>query len=378
MKRNLWIGIGVVVVVALAIVLIVTQTKKKPGEIKIGAILPLTGDNAQWGIPPRKGAELAIEEINKQGGIKGKKLVLLSEDDRCEPKLGVSAFNKLLAQKVKVILGAVCSSVTLAISPLAEKNKIILISPASTNPKITEAGDFIFRVIPSDALRGEVFAKYLFSKGIKKVALLYINNEGGRGNRDVFIKKFTELGGEVLIEESYEQGATDMRTQLVKIKGSKAEALVIVSYLGDTPLIMKQAKELGLSLPLYFQTEAVEDPNVLRAAGETAEGVIYILPAPATGEVPEQFKKKYKEKYGSEPELFAAEAYDAIYLIADAIKSQKDKEISAEQIRDYLYSVKGYNGASGVISFDKNGDVIKPMAIKTIKNGKPVLIEVVK
>lgn len=210
--KKIWLGIGVLVIVALTIVLIVTQTKKEPEVIKIGAIFPLTGDNAQWGILPYEGAKLAIEEINKEGGLKGKKLVLVAEDSRCEPKEGVSAFQKLLAQNIKIVIGGVCISVTLAAAPIAEKNKILLISPASTNPKIFESGDFIFRVIPSDALRGKVSAKYLFGKGIKKVALLYINNEGGVGNKNVFAKRFTDLGGRILVEGSYEQGATDMRT----------------------------------------------------------------------------------------------------------------------------------------------------------------------
>lgn len=379
MKRNIWIVIGFVVVVALAIVLIVTQTRREPKVIKIGAILPLTGDNAQWGIPPRKGAELAIKEINATGGIKGKKLVLLAEDTRCEPGAGVSAFNKLLAVRgLKVMLGGVCSSVTLATAPIAEKNRIILISPASTNPKITEAGYYVFRVIPSDAFRGKIFAEYLFNDlKIRSVALLYINNEGGVGNRNAFMHRFTELGGKILLDESYEQDATDMRSQIAKTKASKAEALIVVSYLGDTPLIMKQSKELGLALPLYFQTEAVEDPNVLRAAGNASEGATYILPAPAEGERPEKFSKMYVDKYSSKPELFAAEAYDAIHLIADAINAPKEAYISTDQIREYLYGVKNYSGASGTITFDSNGDVQKPMAIKKIKEGKPMLIKVI-
>ena len=353
---------------------------KNNKEIKIGAILPLTGDNAKWGIPPKKGEELAVDEINARGGIKGKKLVLLAEDTRCEPKEGVSAFNKLLTVKeLKIVLGGVCSSVTLAAAPIAEKNRIILISPASTNPKITEAGDYIFRVIPSDAFRGKIFAEYLFNDlKIRLIALLYINNEGGVGNRNAFMHRFTELGGKILLDESYEQDATDMRSQIAKTKASKAEALIVVSYLGDTPLIMKQSKELGLALPLYFQTEAVEDPNVLRAAGNTSEGATYILPAPAEGERPERFSKMYVDKYSSKPELFAAEAYDAIHLIADAINAQKEAYISTDQIRDYLYGVKNYSGASGTITFDSNGDVQKPMAIKKIKEGKPMLIKVIR
>jgi len=374
--KKFWVWIGIAVVVILAVVLIVTQIRKEEKEIKIGAILPLTGDAAQWGIPPLRGAELAVQEINSSNFLNSK-ISLIVEDGKCDPKEGVSAFNKLVSiNKVRLIMGEVCSSVTLAIAPIAEKNKILLISPASTNPKISEAGDYIFRVIPSDALRGKVFAEYVFNKGYRKVGIIYINNEGGKGNRDSFKKRFEELGGQIVIEERYEPGATDMRTQLTKIKNVYPEVVMVVSYPSDTPILMKQAKELGLNTPLYFQTEAVEDPNVLREAGNAAEGVIYILPAPAEGEKPNEFIQRYEKAYGKKPELFAAEAYDIIWLIANAIKETGKTDPTS--IKDYLYTVKDYPGASGVITFDKNGDVLKPMAIKTIKNGKPVLIETVK
>jgi branched-chain amino acid transport system substrate-binding protein len=378
MNKKAWLGVAVVALVAAIVFVFLTTRQQQADTITIGAILPLTGDAAQWGIPPRNGAELAVEEINARGGVAGKRLVLSVEDSRAEPKEGVSAFNKIVSGgNVKIILGAVASSVSLAVAPIAERNHIVLISPASTNPKITDAGDFIFRVIPSDALRGQVFAEYLFKdKGIKKVAIIYINNEGGVGNRDSFKARFTELGGEVILEEGYKQGTSDLRSQITKVKASEAEAVVVVSYPQDTILLMKQAKELDIGKPLYFQTEAVEDANVLREAGNAAEGVTYILPAPAEGAASDRFAKAYKQKYGKNPELFAAEAYDIIYLIAKAIESNPDSKVSAELLRDYLYKVRDYAGASGTITFDKNGDVVKPMAIKEIHNGAPKLVSI--
>lgn len=349
--------------------------KKEEKEIKIGAILPLTGDAAQWGIPPQKGGELAVKDIN-QSKFLGSNLKFIVEDTKCEPKVGLSAFNKLVSvDGVKLVMGAVCSSVTLSVAPVAEKNKILLVSPASTNPKISEAGDYIFRIIPSDALRGKAFAEYLFNKGYRKVGIIYINNEGGKGNRDSFKNRFQELTGQIIIEETYDQGSTDLRSQLTKIKKASPETLVVVSYPSDTVILMKQAKELGIKIPLYFQTEAVEDPNVLREAKNASEGVTYILPAPAEGEKPNEFVQKYEKAYGKKPELFAAEAYDIIWLIAKAIK--ESGKTDATSIKEYLYTIKNYQGASGVITFDKNGDVLKPMAIKTIRTGQSVLLEVV-
>ncbi len=365
----------VLISVAFLVILSGGCVKKDGKGIKIGAILPLTGDAAQWGIPPMKGAQLAVDEINNMGGINGKKILLKIEDDRCDPKDGVSAFKKLTMNKeLKIIVGAVCSSVTLAVAPLAESNKILLISPASTNPTITEAGDYIFRIIPSDDLRGNIFAEYLYNDvKIKKVALLYINNEGGVGNRNSFERRFQELGGKIIFDESYEQGTKDIRTQLSKIKNSDAEAVLVVSYPNDTVLLLKQAKELKLQKPLYFQTEAVEDPTVLKEASNTSEGVVYILPAEAEGKQVDNFKNQYRGKYGIDPELFAAEAYDIINLIAAAISSQNG-EVNTDKIINCFYKTKEYNGVSGVITFDQNGDVKKPMAIKTIKDGKPTTI----
>ncbi len=375
MNRKLWIGILIFVLVA--IVVIIKRDNQKDDVIRIGAILPLTGDAAQWGIPPQKGAQLAVEQINKKGGINGRHLELIIEDSRAEPKEGISAFNKLIAtHDIKIVLGAVASSVTLAVAPLAERNHVLLISPASTSPKISQAGDYIFRVIPSDDVRGKVFAEYLFNDAnIRSVSILYINNEGGVGNKETFKNRFVQLGGEIITEEAYSQTTTDVRTQLTKIKSTQTQALVVVSYPKDTIHVMKQSLELNLGKPLYFQTEAVEDPQVLREAGVAAEGAIYILPAMAGGEIPTLFSKNYQKKYGQEPGLFAAEAYDIVYLIASALEPKLETNVPSDVLRDYFYNLKDYSGASGIITFDENGDVQKPMAIKQILNGQPALIK---
>jgi branched-chain amino acid transport system substrate-binding protein len=344
--------------------------------ITIGAVLPLTGEAAHWGIPPRNGAELAIDQINGAGGIVGRKLKLSVEDDRCQPADGVSAFNKIMATaNPPVVLGAVCSSVTLAIASLAESRKTVLISPASTSPKLTNAGDFIFRIIPSGSLRATVFAEYLYNeRGLRKLAVLYINNEGGIGGSSSFKAQFTQLGGTVVVEETYAQGATNVRAQLTKIKAANADGVMVGSYPPDTVFVLRQARELELQQPLFFTTEAVQNPDVLREAGDAANGVVYILAAPASGEAPERFTGAYEAKFGKKPELFAAEGYDIVRLVGQAIAAAKDKPVSGSSIRDFLYQVRSYAGASGAITFDKNGDVIKPFAIMTIEAGSPKTI----
>jgi branched-chain amino acid transport system substrate-binding protein len=346
------------------------------GPITIGVVLPLTGGAAHWGIPPRNAAEMAVDEINSAGGIGGRKLALMVEDDRCQPADGVSAFDKITAAaNPPVVLGAVCSSVTLAIAPLAEARKTALISPASTTPKLTDAGDFIFRVIPSGTLRAKVFAEYLYNeRGLRKLAVLYINNEGGIGGASSFKAQFTRLGGTIVLEETYPQGATDIRAPLTKIKAANVDGVMVGSYPPDTVLVLQQARELALQQPLFLTTEAVQNLEVLREARDAANGVVYILAAPAVGEAPERFAAAYEAKFGKKPELFAAEGYDIVRLIAQAIAATNGTPLSGSNIRDFLYQVRNYAGASGAITFDKNGDVIKPFAIMTIEAGSPKTI----
>jgi branched-chain amino acid transport system substrate-binding protein len=265
----------------------------------------------------------------------------------------------------------------LAIAPFAETRKTVLISPASTSPKLTNAGDFIFRVVPSASLRASVFAEYLHNeRGLRRLAALYIDNEGGIGASSAFKAQLTQLGGAVVLEQIYAQGATDVRAQLTTIKAANADGVVVGSYPPDTVLVLRQARELGLPQPLFFQTEAIQNPDVLRDAGDAANGAVYILAAPASSEARASFTRAYEAKFGKKAELFAAEGYDIVRLVAQAMAAAKDEPISGSRIRDFLYQVRSYAGASGAITFDKNGDVIKPFAIMTIEAGSPKTIVV--
>jgi branched-chain amino acid transport system substrate-binding protein len=345
-------------------------SKDTPADsIVLGAVLPLTGSAAQWGVPARDAISMAVDEVNSQGGgIRGKKLRLVVEDDQCQPATGVSAFQKILASSHPIaVIGAVCSGVTLAIAPVAEREKLVLFSPASTSPALTTAGDYIFRDIPSDAFRGKVFANYVFSSGHKNISVLYINNDGGVGGQQSFSESFTKLGGNIASVDAYPPDTQDLRGQLTKIKGTKSEGVLIVSYPADTPLLLRQAFQLGLHKPLFFQTEALDDPAVLAKAGNAAEGATYILPARPEGTANEEFTRKYKAKFNRDPELFAAESYDAVMLIKNCLAD--GSTISPDAIKAGLYKTQNYNGASGTISFDSNGDVAKPMVIKRVING---------
>lgn len=361
-----------ILLIGLLFVLVAGCGKNENETIKIGAILPLTGSAAQWGTPCKNASMIAVDEINSEGGINGKKIEITFEDTQAEPAKGVSAIQKLIdTEKPVAILGAVASSVSLAIAPIAEKNKVVVISPASTSPKLTDAGDYFFRVIPTDKLRSEVFANYIFNKGIKTLDIVYINNEGGVGAVTAFVNEYNRLGGKILVQEGYTPSVKDFKTQLTKSKRSKSEAIMIVSYPEDTALLLRQIKELNVNKKVFALTEALDDPAVVQDAGGAAEGVEYIVPAPAEGEVADKFANEYKAKYGVAPPTFAAESYDVIYLLKKVILGLKD--VTSENIKNALYNVKDFNGASGKITFDKKGDVIKPMAIKIVKNDKNIV-----
>jgi branched-chain amino acid transport system substrate-binding protein len=373
MKVKRTVALGLSACVALILLAWLFFAGRPRGTFKMGAVLPLTGGSAQWGIPPRNAALLAADQVNAAGGIKGKKIVLDIEDDQCEPANAVSAMQKILAtSKPIVVLGAVCSSATLAIAPIAESNKVVLISPASTSPLLTHFGNYIFRDIPSDALRGQVFGKYVYARGYRRVSCLYINNDGGLGNEQTFSQTFQSLGGRIVSVDAYPQGTQDVRAQLTKIKGAKPDALLVVSYPDDTPIVLRQAAELKLSIPFFFQTEALDDPAVLQRAGTAAEGVTYILPAQSTGPAASQFAAAYQARYHTAPELYAAQSYDIVMLTARILNASQS--LTPDDLANGLHRTQNYPGASGTITFDQNGDVVQPMVIKQIKNLQPVVV----
>jgi branched-chain amino acid transport system substrate-binding protein len=368
--KKLWIGIGIVVV-ALAIVLIVTQTKKEPEEIKIGAILPLTGGAGKYGEDAKLGIELAVDEKNREGGINGKSIRVIFEDDQSIPQQTVAAFKKLISvHKVEVVIGGMTSSSALAVAPIAEQNRVVLFSPSASAPALSKAGDFIFRNELSDAYGGTAQAELTWNKlKIKRVAILFINNDYGIGVKDAFCETFKELGGEITNIESFEPDAQDFRTQLSRIKQKSPEAIFIIAY-KETILILRQIKELGIKSKL-LSTPVFEDKEIIEKTGEAAEGVIYVyyggFDPKSKEEIVQNFIENFRKKYNRMPGYYSALAYDAMRIILFAIEKGGTK---SEDIKNALYSIKDFPGVTGKTTFDSNGDVIKPVILKTVKNGQ--------
>jgi branched-chain amino acid transport system substrate-binding protein len=352
------------------IFIVITHTKRGPNEIVIGAILPLTGDGAMYGEWTKKGIDLAINEENQKGGINGKKIKILYEDTQQKPDLGVAAFKKLiLIEKVQAVIGELSSSVTLAVAPVANQNKIVLLSPAASSPKITDAGDYIFRVCASDIFEGKVMAEFSMNKlKYKKVSILYINNEYGLGIKNVFNSVYIENGGEIVSIESFDQGTSDFRTQLLKIKVTNPQAIYLVGYAPEMAIALRQIKELRIKVPILSSYEA-ENPKILEVSGNAAEGIIYSAydyDPKKENLLVQSFVKEYKINYGEEPNIVAALGYDSAKIMIEALKEAR--VISGDEIKNSLYNIKKYPGVTGITSFDRNGDVEKSVIIKTIKN----------
>lgn len=346
------------------------QPEKKT-EIKIGSILPLTGGAGKYGEDAKSAIELAVEEKNAQGGINGSLVTIVFEDDQTNPTQTVSAFRKLITvDKVPVVIGAMTSSSALAVAPIAEQNRIVLLSPSASAPALTNAGDFIFRNEVSDAYGGVAQADRTWNKlGIKKVAIIYINNDYGVGVKDTFVQTFKTLGGEVVATESFEPDSQDFRTQLTRIKEKSPEAIFIVAY-KESILILKQIKELGIKATL-LSTPVFEDREILDKAGNASEGVIYVyyggFNPQSSDETIKKFVDAFKSKYNREPGYYAALAYDATNIVLLAIEKGGTK---SEDIKNALYQIKDFLGVTGKTTFDSNGDVTKPVILKMVKNGQ--------
>lgn len=342
-------------------------TAKEP--IKIGAILPLTGDAAGIGQNTRAAIELATEQINNKGGIDGRNLEIIFENGMCNPKEAANAANKLVnIEAVPVIIGAACSSETLAAAPITEGGKTVLFSPCSSSPDITTAGDYVFRDYPSDDFQGEKGAEIAYNTlKAKKAAILYCLSDYCVGVEKVFKEKFKELGGTIVAEESYEQTSRDLRTQLTKIKNANPDLLYFIGYTEASIVGLKQIKELGIESKI-LGVDAWDDPKIPEEAREASEGIMYTIPfTPLT----EEFKAAMKSKTGTEEiTVCAPQAYDAVNIVAEIMKKVGTE---SEKIKNELYKVKDYKGVSGTISFDENGDLATANYIlKIVKEGKAV------
>ena len=344
---------------------------KETKDIKIGAILPLTGDMAKFGESFKNGIDLAVDEINSENGIYGANIQIIYEDDTGEGKQAVSAFRKLINQdKVQSVIGGVMSSTAMPIAPIAEENKIILFSPTATAPALSKYKEYFFRIQPSDNYEGKVMAEFVYKQlNATEVALFYVNNDWGQGLTEVFKNELITLGGRISIEDNYELGDTDFRTQITKIKSVSPEYLYLLGYLQELSIILRQIRELGLKSRI-LSAYSFHDPKLLQISAEVAEDAIFTMPTyDPESKDPQvtEFVKRYMAKYKEEPDMFAAHSYDCIKILEYVMQKGA---LEGTEISIYLHNLTDYPGVTGKTTFDVNGDVIKPLKFFTVRNGQ--------
>ncbi len=351
--------LAIVVVALVAIIFVQTENAQDSKGIQFGAVLSLTGGtSAFYGEYAQRGLEIARAEVNGTGGILGENIEIVYEDSGGDKTRGVNAINKLIQADIDFVFADPVSGVTLAMAPVAEKNEKILFAPGASNPLITNAGDYIFRTKMSATIEGEKAGKYI-AQDIKpkRVAFIYQNSDYGKGVFESFKKELIKENIQIVENEQFAMGSTDMRTNLTNIKQVHPDLVVIAAFPKEVGIVMKQAKELNLDTKFFAHSGSI-GPDIDLIAGSAAEGLTYLteLDFSPDNKKFESFARVYREKYAADPELFSSIAYDAFMLAADAVKSCGST--SPQCVKGYLYSVKDYAGVSGVISFDQNGDIL--------------------
>ncbi len=340
--------------------------------IKVGFFGALTGPTATFAISGKNGATLAVSEINAAGGVLGKPLVLLSEDDRGEASEAASVVSKLITRDhVVALIGENASSRTLAAAPIAQSYRIPMISPSSTNVDVTKKGDYIFRVCFIDPYQGQALATFARRdlKASTAAILVDARSDYSVGLAEAFRKAFEAAGGRIIDELKYTEGDSDFSAQLTALRPRKPDVLVVPGYYTDAGLIARQARGLGLSATL-LGADGWDSPKLVEIGGEAMEGAYlsnhYSVddPSPAV----RRFVDAYAAKYGAEPDSIAALTYDATRLLADAIARAGSTE--GKRIRDALASTKDFAAVTGSITMDADRNPVKPAVILKVEGGR--------
>ena len=374
MKRNLtWAMLCLAAVAGLSC----SRQSDDTNEIVIGEYGSLTGTTATFGTSTKNGIDLAIDEINEKGGVLGKQLRVVVEDDQGRPEEAQTVVTKLITRdRVVALLGEVASSRSLAAAPVAQQNKIPMITPSSTNPKVTQIGDYIFRTCFIDPFQGLVMAKFATNTlKVKNVAVLRdIKNDYSVGLADVFVENFTKMGGNIVSDESYSEGDTDFSAQLTAMKPKKPEAIFIPGYYTEVGLIARQARKLGLTTPL-LGGDGWDSPRLWEIGGDSLNGSYYSNHSSMDDPNPviQKFVADYKARFNEVPDSLAAGAYDSAHILVDAIRRAGSTEPA--KLRDAIAQTKNFPGITGTITIDENRNAVKPAVILRVNNEKLEFVE---
>lgn len=348
-----------------------------PAEVKFGLYASLTGDASVYGLSIKNGLELAVEEINAQAYLGKTKLKLVTLDEKADKQEGISVLTKLINnEKVTAVLGPTLSSVAFAADPIAQKAGVPVLATSNTANGFTDMGDYIFRdSIAQAAVVPQTVAAVKAKYGAKKAVLLFEStNEYSKSESEVMKEALKANGIELLATESYSHGDTDFRTQLSKLKLRKPDILVISALAGEAVPILQQIQEIGFKAPVVGGN-GFNSPTVVATAKEAAEGVIvgasWFIESPVAKS--QAFVAAYKKKYNASPDQFAAQAYAAGYLLADAVK--KAGTDNRKAVRDALASLKDVDTVLGKFSFSEKRDPLHPTVSLIVKSGKFTVLQ---
>jgi branched-chain amino acid transport system substrate-binding protein len=369
MKAKAWFALCLVAV--LVVVSGAGCGGGKEKTIKIGMVNPLSGNAATYGVSTKNGMELAMEEINKAGGVEGRKFELVFEDDAGDPKQAAAATQKLVDRPdILLIQGSALSSSTLAMAPIIERARIPHMVVSSSTPKLRGINPYFLRMAVQDDQVGTQIGEVITKKlALKRVAIMYPNNDYGKGLSAATSLSVKANGGEVVAMLPYLPTDPDFSALITQVKAQNPDALALCGTYTDSGLITKQAREAGLNVPIVGGT-GLFSPKYIEIAGRAAEGVILMavfFPGNPDPRV-QEFVKKYQAKYGMLPDQFAALAYDQMYVIAQAVK-KVGKNLTRESLLKALKETR-YSGVTGEVTFDEKGDWVRPYLTLTVKDGK--------
>ena len=348
------------------------QTAASAAEIPIGVYGALSGGEAAFGTSTLNGARLAADEINAAGGVLGRKIRLVAEDDQGRAEEAASVVTKLItSDNVIAIVGENSSNQSLAAAPIAQANGVPMVSPSSTNPAVTEKGEFIFRVCFTDPYQGKALATFVADNLKVKSAAMLVDrkNDYSVGLADVFRKEFTAKGGKITGEQSYSGGDSEFRPQLTRLRQAKPDVVFVPGFYTDAGQIAIQARELGINVPL-IGGDGWDSPTVIEIGGKSVENSYFSdhYFVGDTRPVVQRFVDEMKKRHGKNPEATAALGYDALKIIVAAI--QRAGSLDRKAIRDQIAATKNYEGVSGTITMGEDRNPIKPVAMIKIENGQ--------
>lgn len=336
--------------------------------VTFGFVMPLTGSVPNIGAAMKNGAALAVEEINAAGGVLGKDISAIYEDDENKPATAPNAITKLITEdKVDVVLGTYASSCSMAMAPVAEENKKLMMSIGSTNAKVTEGYNYVYRACFIDPLQGKVGAEYVYNSiGATSAAVMYdVGKDYCVGISSTFTETYTSLGGTIAYEGKYNTGESDFKSYLTEVKNSGATVLFIPDDYDVVGLIAKQVKELGIDIQL-MSSDSCSDPGLIEIGGDAVEGCYFTDHVSIQADGLSDFVAAYKAKYNEEPGSFAVLGYDAVYIVKAAIEKAGSTDSDA-----VIAALKELNEKCGTTnySFDENGDPVKSVVINQVKDG---------